>query len=58
MYKCDRCYDCIAHGGMPACIEACPESVQTIGPRDAIIEQAHALSASTGGYIYGEIENG
>lgn len=58
MYKCDRCYNKIADGELPACIEACPEDVQTIGPRDEIIRQAHKLARETNGYIYGEKENG
>ncbi len=58
MYKCDRCYNRIADGEIPACIEACPEDVQTIGPRDEIIKQAHTLAKETNGYIYGENENG
>ncbi len=58
MYKCDRCYDRIAGGELPACIEACPEDVQTIGPRDEIVKQAHRLAKETSGYIYGEKENG
>ena len=58
MYKCDRCYDRVAEGELPACIEACPEGVQTIGPREQIIEQAHALAKEMNGYIYGETENG
>ncbi|MBF0378990.1 MAG: 4Fe-4S dicluster domain-containing protein [Desulfamplus sp.] len=58
MYKCDRCYNRIAEGKVPACIEACPENVQTIGPRDEILKQAHELAASMNGYIYGENENG
>ncbi|MDY6790056.1 MAG: 4Fe-4S dicluster domain-containing protein [Thermodesulfobacteriota bacterium] len=58
MYKCDRCYNRIADGELPACIEACPEDVQTIGPRDEIIKQAHKLAKEIGGYIYGEKENG
>ncbi len=58
MYKCDRCYDLVAQGELPACIEACPEGVQTIGPRDEIVKQAHALAKETQGYIYGENENG
>jgi Fe-S-cluster-containing dehydrogenase component len=58
MYKCDRCYDQIAEGLLPACIEACPEGVQTIGPRDEIIAKAHALAKEINGYIYGENENG
>jgi Fe-S-cluster-containing dehydrogenase component len=58
MFKCDRCYDRIAKGGIPACIEACPEGVQTIGPRDEIIATAHALAKEIKGFIYGETENG
>jgi Fe-S-cluster-containing dehydrogenase component len=58
MYKCDRCYDRLANGETPACIEACPEDVQTIGPRDEIIKKAHALADEINGYIYGENENG
>ena len=58
MYKCDRCYNRIAEGELPACIEACPEDVQTIGPREEIIAKAHDLVKEIGGYIYGEHENG
>jgi Fe-S-cluster-containing dehydrogenase component len=58
MYKCDRCYSRIAEGNLPACIEACPEGVQTIGPREEIIKKAHALAKEINGYIYGEKENG
>jgi hypothetical protein len=58
MYKCDRCYDRVADGELPACIEACPEDVQTIGPRKEIIKKAHALAKEINGYIYGETENG
>ncbi len=58
MYKCDRCYNRIAEGELPACIEECPEDVQSIGPRDEIIAAAHKLAAEMDGFIYGEIENG
>jgi Fe-S-cluster-containing dehydrogenase component len=58
MYKCDRCYDRLSEGELPACIEACPEDVQTIGPREKIIKKAHTLAKKINGYIYGEIENG
>jgi len=58
MYKCDRCYNKIANNELPACIEACPENVQTIGPRSEIIKQAHKLAKKINGYIYGEKENG
>lgn len=58
MFKCDRCYNRIENGGIPACIEECPEDVQTIGPRAEIVKKAHALAKEIGGYIYGETENG
>ncbi|WP_147822622.1 4Fe-4S dicluster domain-containing protein [Salidesulfovibrio onnuriiensis] len=58
MYKCDRCYQRVDQGELPACIEVCPEGVQTIGPRKEIIEQAKKLAAEMQGYIYGLEENG
>ena len=58
MYKCDRCYQKVAQGQLPACIEACPEDVQQIGPRAEILAQAKALAAEMDGYIYGAEENG
>ena len=58
MFKCDRCYDRIEKGELPACIEACPENVQKIGPRHEIIQEAHAIAKEINGYIYGEKENG
>ncbi|WP_309540085.1 hypothetical protein [Nitratidesulfovibrio liaohensis] len=58
MYKCDRCADVVARGGTPACIEACPNAVQSIGPRDAVVAQARRLAAERGGYLYGLDENG
>jgi hypothetical protein len=58
MYKCDRCYNRIAEGELPACIEECPEEVQIIGPREEIVAEAHRLAKEEGVYIYGETENG
>ena len=58
MYKCDRCYNRVAKGELPACIEACPEDVQTIGPRDEIVRKAHKIAKEDNAYIYGEEENG
>ena len=58
MYKCDRCYNKIEKGELPACIDICPEKVQKIGPRDEIIKEAHAIAKEINGYIYGEKENG
>lgn len=58
MYKCDRCHQKVAKGEVPACISACPEGVQTIGPREDIVKKAHALAEEHGWFIYGENENG
>jgi len=58
MYKCDRCYDRLALGELPACIEVCPMQLQTIGPREEILNQARKLTEDIGGYIYGDQENG
>ena len=58
MYKCDRCYQLLDKGELPACISACPEDVQTIGPRHEIVAQAKALAEKTNGFIYGLEENG
>ena len=58
MYKCDRCYNRIEKGGLPACIEVCPENVQKIGPRDEILKEAHDIAKEINGSIYGEKENG
>jgi Fe-S-cluster-containing dehydrogenase component len=58
MYKCDRCYDRMARGELPACIDACPEEVQSIGPRQDMIARAHAIAEEINGYVYGETENG
>ncbi|WP_027180212.1 4Fe-4S dicluster domain-containing protein [Maridesulfovibrio bastinii] len=58
MYKCDRCYDRIDKGELPACIEACPESVQKIGPRREILNEVHNIIHEKGWFAYGLEENG
>ncbi|MBD3235758.1 MAG: 4Fe-4S dicluster domain-containing protein [Candidatus Eisenbacteria bacterium] len=58
MFKCDRCYDRIEQGQLPACVEICPLEVQKIGPREKIVARAHELAERMGGYLYGETENG
>lgn len=58
MYKCDRCADSFAHGQLPACVEVCPQQVQTIGPRHEILAQAQQLAQKRGAYLYGVTENG
>ena len=58
MFKCDRCYDRVALGELPACIEACPKELQRIGPRKEILKRAHQLAGEIDGFIYGEKESG
>jgi Fe-S-cluster-containing dehydrogenase component len=58
MYKCHRCKERMALGELPACIEACPNQVQSIGPRPEMAEKAKALAASMNGHVYGLTENG
>lgn len=58
MFKCNRCYKKVAKGEKPACIDACPENVQTIGPRKEIIRKAYEIAGEIGGYVYGDKENG
>jgi Fe-S-cluster-containing dehydrogenase component len=58
MFKCHRCHERLAKGETPACVEICPEGVQTIGPRDEIVAAAHKRAKEIGGYVYGEHENG
>jgi formate dehydrogenase iron-sulfur subunit len=58
MFKCDRCYERVAQGEWPACVEACPEGVQTIGPRDEMMQKAYELARDMNGHVYGATENG
>jgi Fe-S-cluster-containing dehydrogenase component len=58
MFKCDRCKDRVAAGGVPACIEACPNAVQAMGPRREIEALARETARRTGGHLYGLDENG
>jgi formate dehydrogenase iron-sulfur subunit len=58
MYKCDRCQDRIAKGLLPACIEACPMQIQSIGPRKEMAEKGLDLASSMNGFVYGLEENG
>jgi formate dehydrogenase iron-sulfur subunit len=39
--KCDMCQERIVGGGVPACVEACPEEATIFGGRDELIEEAH-----------------
>lgn len=60
--KCTLCYPRIQEGGVPACVEACPEEALLFGDRDDLLAEAHRrIAASPNRYIdhvYGETEVG
>ncbi len=60
--KCDMCYERITAGGLPACVEACPEGALEFGDRDALIAAAHGrIAAHPDRYVpevFGEREFG
>jgi formate dehydrogenase iron-sulfur subunit len=69
MFKCHRCLPLVKQGKQPRCVEACPENVQSIGPRDQMISQAIVLAKTRAredgqtesayeDYLYGLNENG
>lgn len=39
--KCDMCYDRVARGDPPACVEACPVEAVIVGSRRELIDEAH-----------------
>jgi formate dehydrogenase iron-sulfur subunit len=60
--KCDLCYERLQSGGIPACVEACPQGVMVFGAREDLLAQAHQrISQSSGQYlpiVYGESDAG
>jgi formate dehydrogenase iron-sulfur subunit len=62
MAKCAFCFERLADGGIPACVEACPEEALAFGPRDRLLEEAHRrIDARPGRYlprVWGEDELG
>jgi Fe-S-cluster-containing dehydrogenase component len=58
MYKCDRCFDRVAEGKLPACVEVCPVQAQAIGPRSEMVALAERIAQERNGYLYGLEENG
>lgn len=62
MVKCGMCAAKVEKGGMPACVEACPEDAIVFGPRDVLLAEAHRrIDARTRGYlprVWGEHEFG
>lgn len=62
VHKCTMCYQRISAGGIPACVEACPEQATIFGQREELLAEARGrLAANPGRYvqhIFGEHEVG
>ena len=62
VHKCTMCHHRLRRGGIPACVEACPENATVFGSRpDLLVEAERRLAASPGRYtpkIFGEREVG
>lgn len=60
--KCTMCFERLQDGGLPACVEACPNQALTFGERKNLLNQAHQrLHHETRNYIqnvWGEQEFG
>jgi len=60
--KCDMCFDRLQDGKIPACVEACPNSVLTFGNRSELIKKAKEIIAAQPDkyiqHVYGEHEFG
>jgi formate dehydrogenase iron-sulfur subunit len=60
--KCTMCYERLKQGGIPACVEACPEKATIFGTREEMLRVAHErLRQEPGRYqnrVYGETEIG
>jgi formate dehydrogenase iron-sulfur subunit len=60
--KCTLCYERVKDGGIPACVEACPQQVMTFGDRQELLSLAHQrLEQEKSKYlpvVYGEEEVG
>lgn len=59
--KCQMCYDKLKDGGIPACVEACPNKALVFGQRDEMLKQAHETISLNSNYIkhvWGEKEFG
>lgn len=56
--KCHMCFNRIAQGRKPACVETCPTEALHFGERSEVLQKAKARAAAVNGYIYGEKEAG
>jgi formate dehydrogenase iron-sulfur subunit len=58
MYKCDLCYDLVKNGGVPACVEACPQGAIEFGVKETMRKEAYQRAKDINGFVYGDKENG
>jgi formate dehydrogenase iron-sulfur subunit len=62
MRKCTGCDERVAKGQKQACVAGCPTGALSSGPRGALLKEAHARIAASGGKyidaVYGEKEAG
>lgn len=60
--KCNLCDQRLVKGGIPACVEACPEKATIFGTREELLAEAHRrIEQNPGRYqgrVYGETEIG
>jgi Fe-S-cluster-containing dehydrogenase component len=60
--KCDMCFDRLAEGKLPACVEDCPSGALTFGTRRELLTEAKRRIAESPdlyyNHIYGETEAG
>jgi len=62
VHKCTMCYHRLEEGGIPACVEACPQKATVFGSREDLLAEARSRMADNPGRymprIYGEHEVG
>lgn len=60
--KCRMCFERVSGGGLPACVENCPNEALTFGRRDELLEEARRRIYENPGeyvsHVYGEHEAG
>ncbi|MFP4624422.1 MAG: 4Fe-4S dicluster domain-containing protein [Gemmatimonadota bacterium] len=62
MRKCAGCFERVAAGAVPACVDACPNDALEFGPRQRLLDEAHGrIARHPGRYlprVWGEHELG